>query len=183
MAYKWFFVRVQSGREDSIRRQLETRIKAGGVQDVVPQIIVPFERVTDLKSGKKKVVSRKLYPGYLMVQSDIDDRENPRVQKALTVMRETPGFGDFLGSRGEATAISEQEVSGILSKMSESEQRPQISVSLRKSDMVKIKTGAFEGFDGQVEDVNPDKGTVRVIVTIFGRPTPVEVEYWEVEQV
>ena len=183
MAHKWYFVRCQSGREDSIRKQLESRINVAGLQDIVPQIIVPFERVTDLKGGKRRVVSRKLYPGYLMVQADIDDPEDERSMNARSTLRETPGFGDFLGARGEPTALEEGEVSSILARMSDSEQRPQVSINLHKGDMVKIKSGAFDGFDGQVDDVNPDKGSVRVIVTIFGRPTPLELEYWEVEAV
>lgn len=182
MAYKWYFVRCQSGREDSIRKQLETRIQIKGLQDVIPQVLVPFERVTDLKGGKRKVVSRKLYPGYLMVQADFGETgEDQRTLEARTTLRETPGFGDFLGTRGEPSALTEAQVTSILSRMSDSEERPQVAISLRKGDMVKIKSGAFDGFDGTVDEVNPDKGTVKVIVTIFGRPTPVELEYWEVE--
>lgn len=183
MAYKWYFVRCQSGREDSIRKQLETRINVKGLQDIVPQVLVPFERVTELKGGKRKVVSRKLYPGYLMVQADFADPEDPRAIDARTTLRETPGFGDFLGARGEQTPLTETEVAAILARMSDSEERPQVSISLRKGDMVKIKSGAFDGFDGTVDEVNPDKGMVKVTVTIFGRPTPVELEYWEVEAV
>jgi transcriptional antiterminator NusG len=180
--YKWYFVKVQSGREDSIRKQLETRLKVAGLNDVVPQVLVPFERVTDLKNGKRRVVSRKLYPGYLMVQADLDEPDEPRAVRARGVLRETPGFGGFLGA-GEPSALSESEVTSILARMSDSESRPQVHINLHKGDMVKIKAGAFDGFDGAVEDINPDKGTVRVTVTIFGRPTPVELEYWEVEAV
>jgi transcription termination/antitermination protein NusG len=183
MGYKWYFVRCQSGREDSIRKQLETRINVKGLQDVIPQILVPFERVTELKGGKRKIVSKKLYPGYLMVQADLSDPEDVRANDARSTLRETPGFGDFLGSRGEATALTEAQVSGILARMSDSEERPQISISLHKGDMVKIKSGAFDGFDGTVDEVNAEKGTIKVTVTIFGRPTPVELEYWEVEAV
>jgi transcription termination/antitermination protein NusG len=183
MAHKWYFVRCQSGCEDSVRKQLEMRIKLAGVQDIVPQVLVPFERVTDLKQGKKRVVNRKLYPGYLMVQADLENLEDPRVLKARTTLREVDGLRDFLGSRGEATPLTEAEVTGILSRMSDSESRPQVTIGLHKGDMVKIKSGAFDGFDGAVEDVNPEKGTIKVVVTIFGRPTPVELEYWEVESV
>ena len=183
MSYKWYFVRCQSGREDSIRKQLETRINVKGLQDIVPQVLVPFERVTELKSGKRKVVSKKLYPGYLMVQADFSEPEEDRAIEARSTLRETPGFGDFLGSRGEATPLTEAQVSGILARMSDSEERPQVAINLHKGDMVKIKSGAFDGFDGTVEEVNPDKGMVKVTVTIFGRPTPVELEYWEVEAV
>jgi len=183
MGFKWFFVRCQSGREDSIRKQLETRINVKGLQDVIPQVLVPFERVTELKGGKRKVVSKKLYPGYLMVQADFTDPEDARAIEARAALRETPGFGDFLGLRGEPTPLTETEVAGILARMSDSEERPQVSINLHKGDMVKIKSGAFDGFDGTVDEVNLDKGTVKVTVTIFGRPTPVELEYWEVESV
>ena len=183
MSYKWYFVRCQSGREDSIRKQLETRIQLKGLQDIVPQVLVPFERVTELKGGKRKVVSRKLYPGYLMVQADFAEGVDVRSLEARSALRETPGFGDFLGTRGEPTPLTEPQVTSILSRMSDSEERPQVAISLHKGDMVKIKSGAFDGFDGTVDEVNPDKGTVKVTVTIFGRPTPVELEYWEVEAV
>ena len=180
---KWYFVRCQSGREDSIARNTQTRLKIAGVSDLIPQVLVPFERVTDLKQGKKRVVNRKLYPGYLMVQADLENLEDPRVLKARTTLREVDGLRDFLGARGEPVLLSDGEVSSILVRMSDTETRPQISIGLQKGDMVKIKSGAFDGFDGAVEEVNPEKGTVKVVVTIFGRPTPVELEYWEVEAV
>jgi transcriptional antiterminator NusG len=183
MAYKWYFVRCQSGREDSVRRQLETRLRAADLQEVVPQVLVPFERVTDLKGGKRRVVTKKLYPGYLMVQAELGDAEDERTLRARATMRDTPGFGEFLGPRGEPTPLTDHEVTGILSRMSDSEQKPQVSINMSKGDMVKVKSGPFDGFDGQVDDVNPEKGTVKVIVTIFGRATPVELEYWEVEAV
>jgi transcriptional antiterminator NusG len=183
MTLKWYFVRCQSGREDSIARNAITQLKIAQLQDVVPQILVPFERVTDPKNGKKRTVDRKLYPGYLMVQADIDDSEDPRTQKVRGTLRQVDGLREFLGSRGEATPLTESEVASILARMSDSETRPQVNIGLQKGDLVKIKSGAFDGFDGTVDEVNPDKGTVRVVVTIFGRPTPVELEYWEVEAV
>ncbi|QDU85807.1 hypothetical protein Pla163_29440 [Planctomycetes bacterium Pla163] len=183
MGYKWYFVRCQSGREDSTRRQLETRLRAADLQEVVPQVLVPFERVTDLKGGKRRIVTKKLYPGYLMVQADLEDPEAVGTMKARATMRETPGFGEFLGPRLEPTALTEHEVAEILARMSESEEKPQVNISMSKGDMVKVKSGAFDGFDGQVDEINAEKGTVRVIVTIFGRATPVELEYWEVESV
>ncbi len=170
MALKWYFIRCQSGREDSIARNAVTRLKIAGLQDVVPQILVPFERITDLKNGKKRTVNQKLYPGYLMIQADIDDQEEPRTQLVRSTLRSVDGLREFLGSRGEATPLTEQEVSGILVRMSDSEARPQVNIGIHKGDLVKIKSGAFDGFDGAVDEVNPDKGTVKVIVTIFGRP-------------
>jgi len=183
MALQWYFVRCQSGREDSIARNAVTKIKIAGLQEAIPQVLVPFERITDLKNGKKRTVNQKLYPGYLMVQADIDDPEAGQTQAIRSTLRQVDGLREFLGSRGEATPLTEQEVSQILSRMSDSEAKPQVSIGMQKGDLVKIKSGAFDGFDGTVDEVNPDKGTVKVIVTIFGRPTPVELEYWEVEAV
>jgi transcriptional antiterminator NusG len=183
MVHRWYFVRCQSGSEDSIRKQVELRVKMAGLSDIVPQVLVPFERVTDLKGGKKRVVNRKLYPGYLMLQADIDDGEDARVRQAQATVRETPKVGDFLGGHGDAVPLSDPEVAGILMRMSDSETALQVNIGLSKGDMVKIKSGPFDGFDGTVEEVSPDKGTVKVVVTIFGRPTPVELKYWEVESV
>jgi transcriptional antiterminator NusG len=118
-----------------------------------------------------------------MVQADLEDPEDPRAVKARNTLREIDGLREFLGSRGEATPLTESEVSAILARMSDSEMRPQVTIGLHKGDMVKIKSGAFDGFDGTVSEVNPEKGTVKVVVTIFGRPTPVELEYWEVAAV
>ncbi len=181
MAIKWFFVRCQSGREKRIRENAVHRLKVAGVEDIIPQVLVPYELVTDMKGGKKRTVENKLYPGYLMVQADLDEADDPRVIQARQVLRGIDGLRDFLGSRGEPTAISEAEVSEILSRMTDSETRPQVTIGLTKGDMVKINSGPFDGFDGTVEDVNAEKGTVRVIVTIFGRPTPVDLKYWEVD--
>ena len=183
MAYKWFFVRCQSGREKRVRDNALRRLKIAGVSDVIPQVIVPYEIVTDMKRGKKRTVERKLYPGYLMVQADLDEPENNRTIAARTALRSIDGLRDFLGPRGDPTAITEAEVNSILSRMTDSETRPQVTIGLSKGDMVKINSGPFDGFDGSIDDVNAEKGTVRVVVTIFGRPTPVDLKYWEVEAV
>lgn len=181
--FKWYFVRCQSGREKRIRDNALHRLKIAGVDDIIPQVIVPYELVTDMKGGKKRTVENKLYPGYLMVQADLDDAENPKVIQARNTLRGIDGLRDFLGPRGEPTPLSEAEVTDILSRMTDSESRPQVTIGLDKGDMVKINSGPFDGFDGAVEEVNPEKGTVRVVVTIFGRPTPVDLKYWEVEAV
>lgn len=183
MAYKWYFVRCQSGREKRIRDNALHRLKVTGATDVVPQVIVPYELVTDMKGGKKRTVEKKLYPGYLMVQADLEDPEDPGVINARTTLRGIDGLRDFLGSRGEPTSITEAEVTAILSRMTDSESRPQVTIGLSKGDMVKINSGPFDGFDGAVDEVNTERGTVKVVVTIFGRPTPVELKYWEVEAV
>lgn len=183
MAFKWYFIRCQSGREKRIRDNALHRIKVAGVEDVLPQVVMPFKIVTDMKRGKKRTVEEKLYPGYLMVQADLENPEDAQVIKARTILRGIDGLRDFLGAPGEPTSIPEAEVTEILSMMTDSESRPQVTIGLSKGEQVKINTGPFDGFDGTVDEVNPEKGTVRVVVTIFGRPTPVDLKYWEVDSV
>jgi transcriptional antiterminator NusG len=183
MAFKWYFLRCQSGREKRIRDNAIHRLKIAGVDSVVPQVLMPFKIVTDMKKGKKRNIEEKLYPGYLLVQADLENPEDPTVIKARATLRGIDGLRDFIGSGGEPTSISEAEVSEILALMTDSETRPQVTIGLEKGDRVKINTGPFDGFDGAVEEINAEKGTVRVIVTIFGRPTPVDLKYWEVDSV
>ena len=121
MAIKWYFVRCQSGREDSIARNAITRLKIAGLQEVVPQVLVPFEKVADLnKKGQKVTKNKKLYPGYLMVQADLDNPDDPKVQQIRSTLRQVQDLREFLGSRGEPTPLTDAEVTGILSRMSDS---------------------------------------------------------------
>jgi len=176
MASLWYFLRVQVGREDRIRKNMVARLKKEGLENQVPRIIVPTETVADHRGGKKRIRKKKLYPGYLMVEMDLTD-------DVWFVLRETPGFGDFVGGRSSPTPMTPEEVEGVLSRMEESQSQPKLSVQFARGDRVKIKQGPFENIDGVVEDVNPEKGTLEVAVTIFGRSTPVSLGYWEVEQV
>jgi len=176
MALEWYFLRVQVGREDRIAKNMITRIKQAGLEEAVPQVLVPSERVADVRGGKRRVRRKKLYPGYLMVQMDLTD-------DVWFALRETPGFGDFVGSRNAPTPMTPEEVENVLGRIDESREQPKMSVQFRKGDRVKIKQGPFENIDAVVEEVNPEKGTLEVAVTIFGRSTPVSLGYWEVEPI
>ena len=174
MAIDWYFLRVQVGREDRIRKNMISRLKQVGLDSLVPQVAVPTETVAEVRNGKRRIKKKKLYPGYLMVQMELND-------DVWFVLRETPGFGDFVGGRGTPTPMSATEVENVLGRMDESKEAPKMSVQFDKGDRVKIKQGPFENIDGVVEEVNPEKGTLEVAVTIFGRSTPVSLGYWEVE--
>ena len=176
MTQEWYFLRVQVGREDRIRENMVRRIKQAGLEEFVPEFVVPTETVADHRGGKKRIQKKKLYPGYLMVKMELND-------DVWFVLRETPGFGDFVGSRSQPTPMSPDEVENVLGRMDESRQQPKMAVSFNKGDRVKIKQGPFENIDAVVEEVHPDKGTLEVSVTIFGRATPVSLGYWEVEQI
>jgi len=184
VTHRWYVIRVQAGREERIRENLLRRLKAEALEDRITQVLVPFERVTEIKNGKKRVTQRKIYPGYLMIEAELDDAQDERTQRVRGVLRETPGFGDFVGGRSDKPVpMGDEEVRKILGQMERSEESPRLAIGFQKGDTVKVKEGPFEGFDGSVEEVNTQKGTVRVIVTIFGRATSVELEYWQVEPV
>ena len=185
MARRWYVVRVQSGREGTVQTSLTRRLKIAGKEKIIPRVLVPMEVVTELKGGRKRTRKKKLYPGYVLLEVEQDEGGSvPR--DVWFLVRETAGVGDFVGPHGAPEPLGHDEVERLLQSMeaSEGEDRaPQVKISMKKGDAVKIKEGPLESFEGVVEDVIPAKGIVRVTVTIFGRATPVELEYWQVESV
>ncbi len=174
---RWYILKVQSNREDSIREALQKRIRIQGLDDFFGDIIVPIEKVTEFKNGKKRVVKHKLYPGYLVVRMEITD-------DTWFLIRETPGIGDFTGAGGKPSPMLSHEVNKILSKSEEkTDEAPKLKIKFNKGDRVKITEGTFENFEGDVENIDEANGRVTVMINIFGRSTPVELEYWQVESV
>jgi transcriptional antiterminator NusG len=174
---KWYVVKVQSGREESIKEAIERRVKIEGLEDQFGQVIIPVERVTEMRNGKRVVRERKLYPGYLMVEVEYNDR-------ILYLFRETAGVGDFVGGglNKVPTPMSDHEVERMLGRQGEhvpgvAHPKPKFD----RGDRVKVKDGTFAGMEGEVKDILEAKGLVRIELTIFGRPVPVELEYWQVE--
>ncbi len=170
----WFVVRVQSGKEDRVRESLLARVKAMGWEEHFGRVLVPSESITEIKGGRKRVVQRKIYPGYIMVELELND-------DAWFLIRETPGIGDFVGPHMQPVPMQDSEIAKLLGEIESHEEQPKLKIDFEKGDSVKIKEGPFENFDGVVEEVVPTKGIVKVIVTIFGRATEVELEYWQVE--
>jgi transcriptional antiterminator NusG len=173
---QWYVLRVQSGREDKIREAIERRVKGGGLTEHVQRVLVPTETVSEIKNGKRRVSRRKIFPGYLVLHMAMTD-------DVWYAIRDTPGVGDFLGAHGRPTLMQPHEVEKLLGEMETGAEKPKLKIEFQKGDSVKVKEGPFENFEGIVEEVQPTKGIVRVIVTIFGRPTPVDLEYWQVEPV
>jgi len=173
----WYVVKVQSGREESIKEAIERRVKIEGLEEFFGQIIIPVERVTEMVRGKRVVKEKKLYPGYLMVNVEFNDR-------ILYLFRETSGVGDFVGGgpNHPPQPMKPHEVERMLGRQGEI--KPGLEPSKSRfsgGDRVKIKDGTFAGMEGEVKEVLEAKGTVRVELTIFGRPVPVELEYWQVD--
>lgn len=183
MAKTWFVLRVQSGKESQAKKNLEQRIKLHGFEDKIGRVMVPSERVTEMRGGVRRTTERKIYPGYLMVEMEADEGGHIPGESWFLV-RETPAVGDFVGSGITPVPLRVYEVDRILSDAEKmKEEAPRLKIDFKVNDSVKIKEGPFQNFDGVVEEVNRAKGLIKVIVTIFGRATPVELEYWQVERI
>ncbi len=176
MAKQWYVLRVASGQEDRVRRGLEARVKAKGLEEGIPRILVPTETVTEMKSGKKRTVKRKIYPGYVIVEMEMSE-------PSWFLIRETPGVGDFIGSHGKPEPMSQDEVDKLLGQVQKETEKPKLKIEFAKGDAVKIKDGPFENYDGVIDEVDAKKGVVKVIITVFNRPTSVELGYWQVESI
>lgn len=178
----WFVLRVASNKETSVKETLLRKIKIEGYQHLVNRILVPTEKIKTMKRGKQKVEERKLYPGYVFVEMKLE--EDGRIpQDVFFLIKETTGVGDFIGTAGRPAPMQMHEVEKMIQASKAPEDQPEIKMEFERGDNVKIKEGPFENMEGVVDELLPEQGKVRVVVTIFGRSTPVEMEYWLVEKV
>lgn len=175
MAKEWYVLRVQAGREETVRESLLKKVQLAGLAEHVPTVLVPTERISEMRGGKKRYKERKLYPGYIIVEMDLNE-------DVWYLIKDTAGIGDFVGSFQKPIPLSPSEVESLLRSLKGKDETPEVKMDFTPGDRVKIKEGPFENFDGAVEETFPTKGTVRVIVTIFGRATPVDLEYWQIEK-
>lgn len=182
MPKEWFVLRVQSNREDKVRANLVERIRAQGMESLITNVLVPSEKISEVKGGKKRVSDRKIYPGYIMVEIEVD--EKGQIPKEVWFMiRETSGTGEFIGGQSKPVPMTKYEVEKLLSDLDQKEERPRAKIEFNEGEKVRIKEGPFENYDGIVEEVLPASGRVKVMLTVFGRATPVELEYWQVESI
>jgi len=176
MAMHWYVVHTYSQFEKSVQRALAERIQREGMQDKFGQILVPVEEVVELKSGQKSITERKFFPGYVLVEMEMTD-------ESWHLVKNTPKVTGFLGgSAMKPTPISEKEVQSIMQQMQAGVEKPRPKVLFEVGELVRVKEGPFTDFNGSVEDVNYDKNKIRVAVTIFGRSTPVELDFGQVEK-
>jgi transcriptional antiterminator NusG len=177
---RWFVLRVQSNREERVRENLSRLLELENIRPRVPEILVPTESVTEMRGGKRQVVQRKLYPGYVIVQIEVDEWGNIP-QDLWHLIRETSGVGDFIGAE-KPWPMRDEEVARILGQAEEiEEEAPKLKIDLKEGQMVQIREGPFKNVEGYVEEVNTTSGKVRVVINIFNRATPVELEYWQVQ--
>jgi transcriptional antiterminator NusG len=176
----WFVLRVASNKEDSVRLTLLRKIKIESYEHLVNRILVPTEKTKTIKGGKQRITQKKLYPGYVFVEMRLE--EDGRIpQDVFFLIKETTGVGDFIGTAGRPSAMSIPEIEKMLAASKEPDEAPTVKMEFAPGDPVKIKEGPFENMEGTVDELLPTQGKVRVIVTIFGRATPIEMEYWLIE--
>ena len=174
--FKWYIIHAYSGFERKVRESLESRITAFGLQNKIGRIMIPTEPVTELRNGKKYTIDRVFLPGYVLVEMDLDN-------DLWHVIKNTPRVTGFLGTGDNPVALSEQEVSSILFRSESTANKPSMKVKFDKGEQVRINEGPFANFTGAVDDINEDKQTLKVMVSIFGRSTPVEIEFSKVDKV
>jgi len=176
-AKRWYVVHAYSGMEKSVAKTLQERIEREGLQSQFGRILVPTEEVVEVKGGKKAITERRLYSGYVLVEMEMTD-------EAWHLVKSTPKVTGFLGgSANRPSPLPQREVDEILQRMQEGYEKPKPKVLFEVGEMVRVKDGPFADFNGNVEEVNYDKSRVRVSVTIFGRSTPVDLEFGQVEKV
>ncbi len=173
---RWYIIHTYSGFEKKVKESLESRVQAFGLQEKIGKVLIPTEPVTEIRGGKKYTVERMFYPGYVLVQMDMDDH-------VWHVVKSTPRVTGFVGTGQQPTPLSEDEVNQIVFRVSTGKDKPKIKVKFEKSETVRIIDGPFANFNGTVDEVNEDRETLKVMVTIFGRATPVELEFGQVEKV
>ena len=182
MPMRWYVLRVASNREDQVCEALMRKVKIEHLDDRIGRILVPTQREKRMRGRVAKVINRKLYPGYCFVEMAAE--EDGTVPEDIWFMiKETTSVGDFIGSAGKPTPMRPHDVEKMLAVVLKSSEQPTLAgmAGMKKGDPIKVKEGPFENFEGEIDDVFPDKGQVRVIVKIFGRPTPIELEYWQIE--
>ncbi|MBM7853813.1 transcriptional antiterminator NusG [Desulfohalotomaculum tongense] len=174
MEKKWYVIHTYSGYENKVKANLERRIESMNMEEKIFRILVPMEDEVELKNGRKKVAKRKVFPGYVLVEMIMTD-------DSWYVVRNTPGVTGFVGSGTKPIPLSDQEVKAIMRQIGADEPRPKVPYSV--GEQVRVNTGPFENFAGVIEEIYPEKGKLKVMVSMFGRETPIELDFSQVEKI
>jgi len=175
MAMRWYVIHVYSGFERKVAQSIEEQARQTGMEDMIEQVMVPMEEVVELRRGAKVNSERKFFPGYVLIRMDLTD-------ETWHLVKNTPKVTDFLGGKGRPTPIRDREAERILHQVKEGVDRPKPSVIFEIGEEVRVCDGPFNSFNGMIEDVDEERARVKVSVSIFGRATPVELEYSQVEK-
>jgi transcriptional antiterminator NusG len=179
---QWYVLRVAANKEVQVKDALIQNVDREGLADIIGRIEVPVERIKRIRGNKQTVHKRKLYPGYVFMEMEsTEDGHVP--EKAWFMIKDTNSVGDFIGSEGIPSPMRDTDVAKMLLEAEKPEEAPSIKVEFTKGDQIKIREGAFENFEGTVDSIDSERGIVKVIVTIFGRSTPLDIEYWQIEKI
>jgi transcription termination/antitermination protein NusG len=176
MAKNWYVIHTQTGYEDRVKKALDSKVKAGLAKDTIAQVLVPIEQVSEIKGGKKRISQRKFFPGYLLVEMELTD-DTWYLIKSIT------GVTGFVGAGSRPLPLREDEIDTILRQAKEAKEKPTPKIVFEKGENIRVNDGPFTNFNGTIEEVNLTKGKIKVMISIFGRATPVELETWQVEKV
>lgn len=172
----WYVVHTQTGLEDKVKNSLEGKISAHGLQELISKVVVPTEQISEVRSGKKKISQRKFFPGYILVEMELNEN-------TYLFVKTVPGITGFIGVGKKPVPLPQQEIENILKRTQETQVKPSPKVLFEKGEQVRVIEGPFVNFNGTVDEINPEKGKLKVNVSIFGRSTPVELEFWQIEKV
>ena len=172
---KWYAIHTYAGYENRAKESLENLVERSKLKDVVSQIVLPTEEVAEIKDGKKKIATRKIMPGYILVQMELND-------DTWALVKETSGVAGFVGSGRTPAALTEEEVQNILGMMEQTGESPRLKISFERGDRVKVIDGPFLNFGGTVSEVNKERGRLTVMIEVLGRSTPVELDFLQVEK-
>ena len=176
MAKFWYVIHTQTGYEDRVKILLESKVKAGAVKDAISQILVPIEQVSEIKGGKKRISQRKFFPGYLLIEMELTD-------DSWYLIKNIPGVTGFVGAGARPLPLKEDEIDSILKQAKDAKEKPTPKVTFEKGENVRVNEGPFMNFNGVIDETNIAKGKIKVMISIFGRATPVELETWQVEKI
>ena len=176
MARQWYVIHTQTGQEEKVKSSIESQVRNTPLSELVTEVLVPTEQVSEVKEGKKRITKRKFFPGYVLVQMEL-------TEDSWYLVKSTAGVSGFIGSGQKPIPLREEEVLNLIKQAEERKEKPIPKVVYDKGESVKVTDGPFTNFSGTVEEVNPNKGKLKVMVSIFGRATPVELEYWQVERI
>ena len=175
MAQRWYAIHTQTGQEENVKKNLESRCTLEHLEETFKEIVIPSEKISEVRAGKKKISNRKFFPGYILIRMQMTD-------EAWYMVKGTPGVTGFIGSGRKPLPLDDKEVDTIIKASEEKHEKATPKTIFEKGESVRVKEGPFVNFNGTIEEVNPNKGKLRVMVPIFGRTTPVELEYWQVEK-
>ena len=176
MAKNWYVIHTQTGYEDRVKAVLESKVKAGLSKETIAQVMVPIEQVSEVKAGKKRISQRKFFPGYILVEMELTD-------DTWYLIKSIPGVTGFVGAGARPLPLQASEIETILKQAKDAKEKPTPKVLFEKGEPVRVTDGPFTNFNGSIEETNLAKGKIKVMISIFGRATPVELETWQVEKV